>query len=98
VPRGVLEAHGAVSEPVARALAHGARVRCGADLGLALTGIAGPGGGTAAKPVGLVHMALEDAARSLHWELRFAGAREAVRRRAVAAALDRLRRELPPET
>lgn len=86
-----LEAHGAVSEPVARELARAARNRCGADFGLSITGIAGPDGGTPSKPVGRVHLGLQDGQESLHWQLDFPGDRESVRRRAVAAALDRLR-------
>ena len=58
VPRELLDRHGAVSDEVARAMAEGARRRFGADLGVATTGISGPGGGTAEKPVGLVHVAL----------------------------------------
>lgn len=58
VPEAMLRQHGAVSDPVARAMAEGARARFGADLGVATTGISGPGGGTPEKPVGLVHVAL----------------------------------------
>lgn len=86
--------HGAVSEAVARELAEGVRRRCGADMALALTGIAGPGGGTAEKPVGLVHVALQDDLSSLHRRLRFIGDRDTVRRRAVTAAMDLVRRRL----
>ncbi len=86
--------HGAVSESVARELAEGARERCGADMALALTGTAGPGGGTPEKPLGLVHLALQDGAASLHRRLRLIGDRETVRRRAVTAALDFARRRL----
>jgi PncC family amidohydrolase len=85
---------GAVSELVARAMARGARRALRADYALAITGIAGPDGGTAKKPVGTVHVALDDggegAARFLDWP----GDRTLVRRRAVAAALDLLRRTL----
>jgi nicotinamide-nucleotide amidase len=72
VPEAMLAEHGAVSEPVARAMADGALAHSAADVAVAVTGIAGPGGGTAAKPVGLVHFA---AARRgggvLHRECRF---------------------------
>jgi hypothetical protein len=60
VPQELIRTHGAVSEAVARALASGARRACGADLGLAITGVAGPSGGTSEKPVGTVHVALDD--------------------------------------
>jgi nicotinamide-nucleotide amidase len=58
VGEALLAEHGAVSEPVARAMAEGARLRSGADYGIAVTGIAGPGGGSEVKPVGTVYMAL----------------------------------------
>jgi nicotinamide-nucleotide amidase len=93
-----LDAHGAVSEEVARELAAGARERCGADLGVGITGVAGPGGGTEEKPVGQVHVAIQDGEESLHWRLRLIGDRASVRARAVAAALDRLRRRLVRRT
>jgi nicotinamide-nucleotide amidase len=58
VPAAALEAHGAVSDPVARAMAEGVRERFGVDIGIATTGVSGPDGGTDAKPIGLVHIAL----------------------------------------
>ena len=83
----LLAAHGAVSEPVARAMAEGALVRSGCGLTLAVTGIAGPGGGTAEKPVGLVHLATAVPGRLLHRRAIFPGDRTAVRLATVAAAL-----------
>lgn len=83
-----LETHGAVSEQTARELAIGTLARSPADLGIALTGIAGPGGGSAAKPVGLVWFAWarrSGAIRVAHEQ--FAGDRAAVRRQAVLMAL-----------
>jgi nicotinamide-nucleotide amidase len=90
----LLRAHGAVSEAVARELALGARQRCGADYGIAITGIAGPSGGTPTKPVGLVHLSIACGSGVGHWRLRLVGDRDSIRRRTVTAALDRLRREL----
>jgi nicotinamide-nucleotide amidase len=91
----ILERHGAVSEAVARCLAEGARRRCGAEFGIGITGVAGPGGGTEDKPVGLVHVAIaEGDLRTEHWKIRQIGGRELIRRRTVVFALDRLRRAL----
>lgn len=88
VPPALLVQHGAVSEPVARAMAEGALQRTGCDLALAVTGIAGPGGGTAEKPVGLVHLAAATrAGPTLHRREVFTGDRHAIRLAAVAAAL-----------
>jgi nicotinamide-nucleotide amidase len=64
VPEALLEEHGAVSEPVVRAMAEGVRARFGADLGIATTGISGPDGGSEEKPLGLVHLALADGERT----------------------------------
>ena len=94
VPAALLRAHGAVSEPVARAMATGARARTGAEIGIGITGIAGPGGGTEAKPVGTVWVAVDlegdvHAVHSVYW-----GNREEIRHRATQAALDIIRREL----
>jgi nicotinamide-nucleotide amidase len=95
VEASTLERHGAVSEEVARELARGARERCGADVGVGITGIAGPDGGTAEKPVGLVHVAIDFRdGHSIHRRCRFGGDRETVRRRTVTEVLDRLRRDL----
>ena len=87
----VLEAEGAVSEPVARQLAERVRIETSATWGIGITGIAGPGGGSEEKPVGLVHVALAGPRETLHWKPRWPGDRRRVRRRAVAFALDRLR-------
>jgi len=86
----MLATHGAVSEPVARALAQAARERLGADIGVGITGIAGPGGGSEGKPVGLVHLALAAEGGVDHRELRLPGDREDIRQRAVMVALDRI--------
>ena len=89
VPEAMLAEHGAVSEPVARAMAQGALANSEADIAVSITGIAGPGGGSAAKPVGLVHIA---AARRggevLHRECRFGDiGRSPVRLASVEIAL-----------
>jgi nicotinamide-nucleotide amidase len=91
----VLAAHGAVSEPVACAMAEGVRARCGADVGLAITGIAGPGGGTPTKPVGTVVIAVAAGERPAEARtLALVGDRAAIRQHAVIAALDAVRRSL----
>jgi nicotinamide-nucleotide amidase len=92
VPEDVLAAHGAVSEEAAAAMAHGARTRLGADVAVAVTGIAGPGGGTEAKPVGLVHLHVAGPAGELARRLDFPGDRETIRGRAAVAALHLVRR------
>jgi nicotinamide-nucleotide amidase len=94
VPREVLAAHGAVSEPVARALAEGARRVGGATWGVGITGVAGPSGGTAAKPVGTVHLALAGPGGTLHHARRYPGDRDRVRRTAAFDALNELRKLL----
>ena len=94
VSPATLETHGAVSEETARELARGVRERCGADVGIGITGIAGPDGGTPEKPVGWVHVALQDDQGSAHWQLQLPGGRDEVRGRSVTLALDRLRRRL----
>ncbi len=89
VPADLIAVHGAVSEAVARAMAEGALAHSPADIAVSVTGVAGPGGGSAAKPVGLVHLA---AARkghaTLHQECRFGDiGRDAVRLKSVEVAL-----------
>lgn len=94
IDRALLERHGAVSEPVAQRMARGARERTGAHVGVGITGVAGPGGGTEAKPVGTVWLAVDfggdvDCVRLALW-----GNREEIRHRATQAALDIVRRRL----
>jgi nicotinamide-nucleotide amidase len=92
VPQEVLDAHGAVSAETAAAMAAGARSRLGADLAVAITGIAGPGGGSVEKPVGLVylHAAGPEGERALDFNA--PGDRETVRARAAVAALHLVRK------
>ena len=87
VSEELIEQKGAVSPEVARAMAAGARERSGADLAVAATGIAGPGGGTEAKPVGLVYIATATRAGTEAIERRFRGARQVVRDRTTQTAL-----------
>jgi nicotinamide-nucleotide amidase len=94
VGRELLERHGAVSAEAAEAMTAGARERLGADVGVAVTGIAGPGGGTAEKPVGLVYIHAAAPAGDKALELQLPGDREAIRSRATAAALHLVRRLL----
>jgi nicotinamide-nucleotide amidase len=92
VPDATLAEHGAISEPVARAMAEGALTRSRADLAIAVTGIAGPGGGSTDKPVGLVCFGLAQLGQPLHSErVIFPGDRTAIREAAVAHALALLR-------
>jgi nicotinamide-nucleotide amidase len=92
-PKLILE-HGAVSAEVAREMARGVRDRANTDFGLAVTGIAGPAGGTEEKPVGLVHVALSDDAHTEDKRFVIPGDRHLIRWRASQAALDLLRRRL----
>src|ERR1051326_6715815 len=89
VPPALIDEHGAVSEEVARAMAEGARTKGGVELAVSCTGIAGPGGGTADKPVGLVHIAAaRQGQTTLHLECRFGDiGRNKVRLRSVEEAL-----------
>jgi len=94
VPEKLLARHGAVSAEVATAMAHGIRERLGADAAVAVTGVAGPGGGTPEKPVGLVHLHAQVPDGDRGVELNLPGGRDAVRGRATAAALHLLLRLL----
>ena len=94
VPASLIEQHGAVSEPVARALARGAIEHSDAVVGVGITGIAGPSGGTPEKPVGTVHVAVASPEGERHRLYRFGGDRVGNRERSVFAALDLLRRLL----
>jgi len=88
VPVRLIEEHGAVSELVARAMAEGALQHSAADLAVSVTGIAGPGGGTPTKPVGLVHLAVAFTGHATnHVRKVFDGDRDAVRLAAAARAL-----------
>jgi nicotinamide-nucleotide amidase len=91
VPDEVLERHGAVSAEAAEAMARGARERLGADVAVSVTGVAGPGGGTPEKPVGLVFLHVEGPDGFLARRLDFPGDRDAIRGRATAAALHLVR-------
>jgi nicotinamide-nucleotide amidase len=94
IPAELIARHGAVSAPVARAMARGIRASSGADFGLAVTGIAGPGGGTAAKPVGLVYIALARRGRVEVERRIFSGGRDNVKFQSSQRALDMLRKSL----
>ncbi|MBI3808414.1 MAG: competence/damage-inducible protein A [Nitrospirae bacterium] len=95
VPAELIARHGAVSKEVAAAMARGIRERANVSVGLSVTGIAGPGGGTETKPVGLVYVGLDDGTgRPIAQEFRFHGDRNAIKQRSSQAALDVLRRWL----
>jgi PncC family amidohydrolase len=87
VPEGMLAEHGAVSEEVAVAMAEGARQRFSAEVGLSVTGVAGPEGGTAEKPVGLVYVAVVVQGRASVMRHEIHGDRQTVRGKAARAAL-----------
>lgn len=95
VPKEVIDAKGAVSSEVALALADDIRKRTGATIGVGTTGIAGPGGGTPDKPVGLVHISIADEHGASEKAFRFPGDRDRIRRFATQTALDMVRRHFP---
>lgn len=88
VKEETLRNHGAVSAETAKEMAKGVRRISGADIGLSSTGIAGPGGGTAVKPVGLVHFAVDFGGRVVHQERIFRGDRKQIKERASEHALE----------
>lgn len=92
VPAEIIESKGAVSPEVALALADGIRKRTGATIGVGVTGIAGPGGGTPEKPVGLVHIGIADERGPRERRFQFPGDRERIRMHASQTALDSVRR------
>jgi nicotinamide-nucleotide amidase len=94
VPEALIEEHGAVSAEVAEAMAHGARERLGVDAAVSVTGVAGPGGGTEEKPVGLVYFHAVTPEASEGGSFSFPGDRDSIRRRAVVGTLQLLRRML----
>ncbi len=91
VPADILAAHGAVSVETAKAMADGIRSRFGTDLGVSVTGIAGPGGAMPGKPVGLVYIAVAGKNGTFCFEYNFTGLRGAIRQRTALAALNHLR-------
>src|SRR5690606_20169169 len=94
IPAPVIQRAGAVSSEVATLMARGIRERTESDWGIGITGIAGPGGGAAEKPVGLVYFALAGPGTNLVREARFAGDRQQIKRRTTQAVLDLFRRTL----
>ncbi len=94
VPAELIRAHGAVSREVAASLADGIRARTGSTLGVGVTGVAGPGGGSEEKPVGLVYLAVSDGTSTEVTEKTFTGDRDRVRQFAAQQALDMVRRKL----
>jgi nicotinamide-nucleotide amidase len=94
IPEQILASYGAVSEPTAVAMADGVRKLAKTDLGLAVTGIAGPGGGSVQKPVGLVYIALSTVEKTLCKEYFFTGNREVIKTRTALTALNMVRKHL----
>jgi nicotinamide-nucleotide amidase len=94
IDAALIDRHGAVSEEAARAMAAAARERARADIGVGITGIAGPGGGTPEKPVGLVFIALSGAAGDRVRRVHFPSDRDRVRYQSTQSALEMIRRGL----
>ena len=94
VDESLLEKHGAVSTEVAVAMAHGIQVKSNADVSIAVTGIAGPGGGTEDKPVGTVFIGLSDRNETKAQRFLFSGNRYEIQRLTAQTALDIVRRHL----
>ncbi len=94
VPEKLIKKHGAVSQQVALAMAKGARVISGADIGIAITGIAGPTGGTPSKPVGTVHIALSSKDKTIHQSFHFLGNRTLIKYYSTQQAFALLRKYL----
>jgi len=94
VPCGILEKYGAVSHQTACAMARGALALSGADIAVSTTGIAGPGGGSADKPVGLVYIGLADSKEVRSFENHFSGTRQQIRQQTVETALKLLEKYL----
>jgi nicotinamide-nucleotide amidase len=94
VPAALIERHGAVSAEVAEAMAHGVREQLGVDVGVSVTGVAGPGGGSESKPVGLVYFHVATPEGSEGGTFSFPGDRDSIRRRAVVGSLQLARRML----
>jgi len=94
IPGDLLRQKGAVSSEVAKALAANVRAKMNSDFGIGITGIAGPTGGSKAKPVGLVHIALASRKGVRSWQERFYGDRNQIRLKASKKALEKLWRHL----
>ncbi len=94
MPNKLLQEHGAVSAEVAEAMAIGIRRRARSTIGISITGIAGPDGGSETKPVGLVYIGLADDVQSSSRKFTFPGDRHWIRNLSVRAALDMIRRRV----
>ncbi len=97
VPESLIASHGAVSEEIAKFMAQGARTNCNADYALAITGIAGPTGGSKEKPVGTVYIAVASEESTEASRFNFNGDREQIRHRSVVKACEILWRRLKEE-